>query len=126
LTEGRSPLKELEIGVETTSGVAHVRFAGKLGVSNGRVLDTILENLRTHGTVRVILDISQVPDLYSATAGVLLRHADAFQKAGGGLLIAGALHPNVALHLELLGLKDRFKVCSDPNEARRRLLAGPS
>jgi anti-anti-sigma factor len=110
-----------DLGVVVTdleSGVTVIALTGKLGVTaKGRLAKT-LESVRARGVRRVVLDLAQVPDVYSVTAGLILQHAEQLRSGGGALVIARA-RPTVKLHLEMLGLADRLRLCGSLDEAVR-------
>jgi anti-sigma B factor antagonist len=99
-----------------TPDVALVAFSGKLGVSNARTLDSALENLRTHGQTKVVLDLSGANYLNSGALGVILRHVDLFREAGGGFALLG-LSPKIAIVVEMLGLKETLGLHKTLDEA---------
>ena len=96
------------------------------GDIDGHTLPKLQESFNDHlkqGIKLIVIDMSEI--VYVNTAlGVIVKNADIFRKAGGGMALL-KLPPKVKIVIEMLELDSFFYVCKDLDSAKRALLESP-
>lgn len=113
-------------GLSTTSRVdgnlGLVVLAGELRVESIPRLDAAVEEVKQGGALHLLLDLSGLVFMDSASAGTLIRIRHEQMEQGARLILFG-LQRMVARLIDAAGLGDQFEVAAD-EEGARILLAG--
>jgi anti-sigma B factor antagonist len=115
------PNVEIEIRslgeVRSLGDVKLIKLSGKITL--GAAVDRLRENLdelMDNGTIRFILELSEVPMIDSSGIGLLVRCMTAAKQRGGALKL---LKPSkfTVQTLKMIGLLNLFEVFQDQDEA---------
>lgn len=106
--------------VDGDTGV--ISLNGEMRVESIPLLDDAIEQARAQGALHLLLDLSRLLFMDSASAGALLRIKRDQGEAGGKLVLFG-LQRMVARLIDAAGLAAQFDVASD-EEGARILAAG--
>ncbi|MDF1663549.1 MAG: anti-sigma factor antagonist, partial [Planctomycetota bacterium] len=93
------------------------------GVIDGQTIpkfQSTLDEYQKKGIKRLILDMSKISYVNSTGLGSLVKYAEVFENAGGGLALL-KLPAKVRIVIEMLGLKSFFSVCETLEEAQQAL-----
>ena len=82
--------RDTGIESETTADAAIISCEGSINNDRTRALDMVWENLKKNGKYNVILDLSQVNNIYSCGLGLLVKIHKETQSNQGTLVISGA------------------------------------
>lgn len=98
---------------------------GSIDASTVHIFQQGLEKARRQGVNKLVLDISRIRYVNSTGLGSLVKYADAFRAAGGGLVLL-KVPPKVKIVIEMLGLHEFFEMAATPQEALARLTEAAS
>lgn len=84
-----------------------LRLRGAVDQDQAMRLDAELEALRLEGPRVFALDLAEVRYIGSTGLGVLVKHAQVLDQAGGGLFLLG-VQSKVRIVIEMLGLERAF------------------
>lgn len=107
----------------TKSGVVVVRPKGRLTFGMAADLRNQLRGLVDDGSIRLVVDLSDVPSTDSSGLGVLIDGLKAARQAGGDLRIAGA-NDHVLAAIELTNLDRILKSFDTVDQAFDESLTG--
>ncbi len=79
-----------------------------------------LEELKTKGIRRLVLDMSKIKYVNSTGLGSLVKYADTFKSTGGGMALI-KVPAKVKIVIEMLGLNAFFDICPDLDSALQAL-----
>ena len=108
-------LKIEEAEVRGSLGVLSV--AGEIDLDTVANLRAKLEDLRTRGVNRLVLDFAETRYVNSSALAVLVKFAETFREGGGGVALV-SVSSRVKLVFEMLGLLVFFKFCDSVDEAK--------
>lgn len=106
---------DLELRAEPVQGdpaAAVLTLTGVLNAITSPTFEDQSNAFRSRGVKRVVLDMSGVKYVNSTGLGALVKVADAYRSAGGGIAIV-RLPSKVAIIIELSGLMELFNVQPD-------------
>ena len=95
-------------------------LVGSIDASTVHIFQQELEKARRQGVSKLVLDISKIKYVNSTGLGSLVKYADAFRSAGGGLVLL-KVPPKVKIVIEMLGLDEFFEMVGTSQEALARL-----
>jgi len=95
-------------------------LSGSIDASTVNKFRADLEKARKQGIKKLVLDVSGIKYVNSTGLGILVKYADAFRSAGGGLILL-KVPPKMKIVIEMLGLHEFFDMYSTPREALKRL-----
>ena len=95
-------------------------LVGSIDASTVHIFQQELEKARRQGVNKLVLDVSKVKYVNSTGLGSLVKYADAFKAAGGGLVLL-KVPPKVKIVIEMLGLHEFFEMVGTSQEALARL-----
>ena len=98
-------------------GPSLLKIEGEIDLDTVGILRGKLEELKGRGVSRLILDFSATRYVNSSALAVLVKYAETFREAGGGIALA-AVSPRVKLVFEMLGLLVFFKFCDSVDDAK--------
>jgi anti-anti-sigma factor len=75
-----------------------------------------LEEIKTKGIRRLVLDMSKIKYVNSTGLGSLVKYADTFKSSGGGMALI-KVPAKVKIVIEMLGLNAFFDICPDLDAA---------
>ncbi|UCC25862.1 MAG: STAS domain-containing protein [Gemmatimonadales bacterium] len=106
----------MKISHDEQDGVAVVRFEGNLDTNTAPEAQEALDDLIGAGTVKVLVDFSDLDYISSAGLRVLLATAKKLRGGGGNLRLCG-LNETVAEVFEISGFSTIFAVFPSEAEA---------
>jgi len=95
-------------------------LVGSIDASTVHIFQQELEKARRQGVNKLVLDVSKIKYVNSTGLGSLVKYADAFRSAGGGLVLL-KVPPKVKIVIEMLGLHEFFEMVGTSQEALARL-----
>lgn len=98
-------------------------LAGSIDASTVHIFQQELEKARRQGVNKLVLDVSKIKYVNSTGLGSLVKYADAFRAAGGGLVLL-KVPPKVKIVIEMLGLHEFFEMVNTSREALSKLTGG--
>lgn len=96
------------------AGLAHL--AGAIDANTIIEFQQALDDIQSKGVNRLILDFSEVKYVNSTGLGSLVKYADTFKQAGGGVSLM-KVPAKVKIVIEMLGLNAFFEMCANQEEA---------
>lgn len=109
--------------LDEQKSLALIHVAGDMDYPGVQEFQAALDAHLAKGINRLILDLEKVTYI-NTSLGVLVKNADLFRKAGGGLALLN-VPAKVKIVLEMLKLDRFFAICKDLDSARQALLATP-
>lgn len=109
----------LEIGLKPIDGQSEAALAEMSGAIDGNTVASFqqtLEEIKTKGIRRLVLDMSKIKYVNSTGLGSLVKYADAFKSNGGGMALI-KVPAKVKIVIEMLGLNAFFDICGDLDQA---------
>ncbi len=94
-----------------------LKIDGEIDLDTVAILRSKLEELKGRGVSRLILDFTGTRYVNSSALAVLVKFAEAFREAGGGIALA-SVSPRVKLVFEMLGLLVFFKFFDTVEDAK--------
>src|SRR5688572_4138756 len=76
----------------------------------------MLEEIKSKGVRRLVLDMSKIKYVNSTGLGSLVKYADTFKSSGGGMALI-KVPAKVKIVIEMLGLNAFFDICPDLDAA---------
>jgi len=95
-------------------------LSGSIDASTVNKFQGELEKARKQGINKLVLDVSGIKYVNSTGLGSLVKYADAFRAAGGGLVLL-KVPPKMKIVIEMLGLHEFFDMYNTSREALMRL-----
>jgi anti-anti-sigma factor len=115
----------LDIKLKTIDGDDVSALAEMTGAIDGNTVPSFqetLEEIKTKGIQRLVLDMSKIKYVNSTGLGSLVKYADAFKSSGGGMALI-KVPAKVKIVIEMLGLNAFFDICADLDTALSALKA---
>lgn len=115
----------LDIKLNTIAGDDLSALAEMTGAIDGNTVPSFqatLEEIKTKGIRRLVLDMSKIKYVNSTGLGSLVKYADTFKSTGGGMALI-KVPPKVKIVIEMLGLNAFFDICADLDAALAALAA---
>lgn len=115
----------LDIKLKTIDGDDVSALAEMTGAIDGNTVPSFqetLEEIKTKGIQRLVLDMSKIKYVNSTGLGSLVKYADAFKSSGGGMALI-KVPAKVKIVIEMLGLNAFFDICADLDTALGALKA---
>lgn len=115
----------LDIKLKTIDGDDVSALAEMTGAIDGNTVPSFqetLEEIKTKGIQRLVLDMSKIKYVNSTGLGSLVKYADAFKSSGGGMALI-KVPAKVKIVIEMLGLNAFFDICADLETALTALKA---
>ncbi len=115
----------LDIKLKTIDGDDVSALAEMTGAIDGNTVPSFqetLEEIKTKGIQRLVLDMSKIKYVNSTGLGSLVKYADAFKSSGGGMALI-KVPAKVKIVIEMLGLNAFFDICADLDTALTALKA---
>lgn len=106
--------------VEGASQTALLELAGVIDGNTAPTFESTLSDLRSKGILRLVLDLARIKYVNSTGLGALVKHADTFTQAGGGVALV-RIPSKVRIIVELSGLIQLLNICADVDTALRKL-----
>jgi len=107
------PIDQLSTTVESLPGkITCIRLSGNLDAHTFEVLQDLLTDNFEKGCFKIILDVSEVPYMSSAGAGVLIGGLTEAENKGGKLIVLG-MRAEVKNVFATLGILDFFATVDD-------------
>lgn len=116
----------LDIKLKTIDGDDVSALAEMTGAIDGNTVPSFqetLEEIKTKGIQRLVLDMSKIKYVNSTGLGSLVKYADAFKSSGGGMALI-KVPAKVKIVIEMLGLNAFFDICPDLDSALTALKSG--
>ena len=110
----------LEVSARWEEGTCILALRGEARLETVQRLDDATSEVFDRGASRVLLDMTHLAFMDSASAGALLRLHQEVDGRGGSLVLFG-LQRVIQRLLEHTGLQDRFTCAADEAEAREKL-----
>ena len=120
--DARGVLTGLVSSARVDGNIGLVTLAGELRVESIPRLDAAVEEAKQGGALHLLLDLSGLVFMDSASAGTLIRIRHEQMEQGARLVLFG-LQRMVARLIDAAGLGDQFEVAAD-EEGARILLGG--
>jgi anti-anti-sigma factor len=98
-------------------GPTLLKIEGEIDLDTVGLLRSKLEELKGRGVSRLILDFAGTRYVNSSALAVLVKFAETFREAGGGIALA-AVSSRVKLVFEMLGLLVFFKFFDSVEDAK--------
>lgn len=115
----------LDIKLKTIDGDDASALAEMTGAIDGNTVPSFqatLEEIKTKGIQRLVLDMSKIKYVNSTGLGSLVKYADTFKSSGGGMALI-KVPAKVKIVIEMLGLNAFFDICADLDAALTALKA---
>jgi len=109
----------LDIKLTTIDGDDLSALAEMTGAIDGNTVPSFqatLEEIKTKGIRRLVLDMSKIKYVNSTGLGSLVKYADTFKSTGGGMALI-KVPAKVKIVIEMLGLNAFFDICADLDAA---------
>ena len=109
----------LDIKLTTIEGDDLSAMAEMTGAIDGNTVPNFqatLEEIKTRGIQRLVLDMSKIKYVNSTGLGSLVKYADTFKSSGGGMALI-KVPAKVKIVIEMLGLNAFFDICQDLDAA---------
>ncbi len=109
----------LDIKLTTIAGDDTSALAEMTGAIDGNTVPSFqstLEEIKTKGIRRLVLDMSKIKYVNSTGLGSLVKYADTFKSTGGGMALI-KVPAKVKIVIEMLGLNAFFDICPDLDAA---------
>ena len=113
----------LDIDARLDGDLGLLGLSGEARVESSAEIEAAFQRLPSDGAHHVLVDLSGLRFMDSASAGALLR-AERQQRDRGARLVLHSLHRRVARLLDAAGLGDHFEVAGDEVEARALVSGG--
>lgn len=113
----------LDIKLTTIDGDDLSALAEMTGAIDGNTVPSFqatLEEIKTKGIQRLVLDMSKIKYVNSTGLGSLVKYADTFKTTGGGMALI-KVPAKVKIVIEMLGLNAFFDICADLDAALEAL-----
>jgi anti-anti-sigma factor len=108
--------------ITVSDGLLIAAAAGKMAQEEARVFCEAVRNRLREDVKRVLLDFSAVDYMTSAALGAIIALLQRVRSTGGRMAVA-APGERVHLLMEVAGLNQLLALCTDREEAERRLAA---
>ncbi|MBN1594664.1 STAS domain-containing protein [candidate division FCPU426 bacterium] len=108
---------EIIISQNTMGNVEVVKIKGFMSISNYMQFESILNQLIQKGSIKIILDLSELDYISSAGLGVILGSIKETQKLGGDIKVGGCSQ-EVRNILDVFGFTQVFTVSATPAAAK--------
>lgn len=105
--------------IEKEQTLGLLAIEGDIDFPREQIFQDALESYLKQGITHLILDMAKITYINTAF-GVLVKHADLYKRAGGGLAIINVPSP-VKIVVEMFDLGRFFHICADLGEAKRVL-----
>jgi len=102
--------------ITTEDGAALAVMTGAIDGNTVQSFQNTLEEIKAKGIQRLVLDMSKIKYVNSTGLGSLVKYADAFKSAGGGMALI-KVPAKVKIVIEMLGLNAFFDICKDQDAA---------
>ena len=102
--------------LDEAPGIHFAELSGAIDASTVHIFQNQLEDARKRGVTKLIMDISKIKYVNSTGLGSLVKYADTFKAAGGGVVLL-RVPAKVKIVIEMLGLHEFFEMCSSEQEA---------
>ena len=112
-------MSELDIQfseLDEAPGIHFSELSGAIDASTVHIFQNQLEDARKRGVTKLIMDISKIKYVNSTGLGSLVKYADTFKAAGGGVVLL-RVPAKVKIVIEMLGLHEFFEMVSSEQEA---------
>jgi len=112
-------MSELDIQfseLDEAPGIHFAELSGAIDASTVHIFQNQLEDARKRGVTKLIMDISKIKYVNSTGLGSLVKYADTFKAASGGVVLL-RVPAKVKIVIEMLGLHEFFEMCSSEQEA---------
>lgn len=113
----------LDIKLNNIDGEDAAALAEMTGAIDGNTVpnfQSTLEEIKTKGIRRLVLDMSKIKYVNSTGLGSLVKYADSFKSSGGGMALI-KVPAKVKIVIEMLGLNAFFDICGGLDEALEAL-----
>jgi anti-anti-sigma factor len=104
----------------TAKDVFLAELSGSIDASTVDKFQEELQKARKQGVSRLVLDVAGIKYVNSTGLGSLVKFADTFRSAGGGLVLL-KVPPKMKIVIEMLGLHEFFDMCNTSREALAKL-----
>ena len=105
----------LDIKLTNIDGEDSAALAEMTGAIDGNTVPNFqatLEEIKTRGIRKLVLDMSKIKYVNSTGLGSLVKYADTFKSSGGGMALI-KVPAKVKIVIEMLGLNAFFDICPD-------------
>jgi anti-anti-sigma factor len=102
--------------LDEAPGIHFAELSGAIDASTVHIFQNQLEDARKRSVTKLIMDISKIKYVNSTGLGSLVKYADTFKAAGGGVVLL-RVPAKVKIVIEMLGLHEFFEMCSSEQEA---------
>ena len=105
----------LDIKLTNIEGEDSAALAEMTGAIDGNTVPNFqatLEEIKTRGIRKLVLDMSKIKYVNSTGLGSLVKYADTFKSSGGGMALI-KVPAKVKIVIEMLGLNAFFDICPD-------------
>src|SRR5579871_5002386 len=109
----------LEWQLKPIEGEDAATLAEMSGAIDGNTVPSfqqMLEEIKSKGVRRLVLDMSKIKYVNSTGLGSLVKYADSFKSSGGGMALI-KVPAKVKIVIEMLGLNAFFAICADLQQA---------
>ncbi|MBI3725283.1 anti-sigma factor antagonist [bacterium] len=109
----------LEWQLKPIDGEDAATLAEMSGAIDGNTVPSfqqMLEEIKSKGVRRLVLDMSKIKYVNSTGLGSLVKYADSFKSSGGGMALI-KVPAKVKIVIEMLGLNAFFAICADLPQA---------
>lgn len=107
-------------GIDGDPSGAVAELAGVIDGTTVIKFQDALEEITKKGVRKLILDMAKVRYVNSTGLGSLVKYADKFKSAGGGMALI-RVTAKVKIVIEMLGLQAFFEICADERQALEAL-----
>jgi len=109
--------------IENEDSAALAEMTGAIDGNTVPSFQATLEEIKTKGIQRLVLDMSKIKYVNSTGLGSLVKYADTFKSSGGGMALI-KVPAKVKIVIEMLGLNAFFDICGDLDAALSALANG--
>ncbi|RME03927.1 MAG: STAS domain-containing protein [Planctomycetota bacterium] len=102
--------------VPNVNGGGLAQLSGAIDGNTIQSFQKALDDIQQKGVSKLILDFSQVKYVNSTGLGSLVKYADTFKQAGGGIALM-KVPAKVKIVIEMLGLNAFFEMCANLEDA---------
>jgi anti-sigma B factor antagonist len=106
--------------IDNEDSAALAEMTGAIDGNTVPSFQSTLEEIKTRGIRRLVLDMSKIKYVNSTGLGSLVKYADSFKSSGGGMALI-KVPAKVKIVIEMLGLNAFFDICTDLNAALEAL-----
>src|SRR3954454_16353668 len=102
--------------IESDESAMLAELSGAIDGNTVPSFQQMLEEIKSRGVRKLILDMSKIKYVNSTGLGSLVKYADTFKSSGGGMALI-KVPAKVKIVIEMLGLNAFFDICTDLDQA---------